>query len=288
MANSIDKGKAYVPILDTIYKAAAKTAILDIAPALVKAGNTAGSFLLPQMNVVGLGDYSRADGFKAGDVDFTWVEYTYTQDRGRRFTVDAVDDLETAGQAFGSLAGEFIRTQVVPEIDAYRLSKLAAEAGAGTDGIIADAEDAIAALNEARNELEEAEVDTANMVLFITPTVLNLAKNASLLALKCPLLDEATVVSVPQSRMVSEIELDAGSNTDEGGWAKALGADDLNFILMDKSAAFTDAKHDVPRVFDPSTFQAASAWAFDYRIYHDTFVKDNKRGGIYVHTAAVS
>jgi hypothetical protein len=288
MANTIEMAKAYVPMLDTLYKQGSKTATLDVAPALVKAGNTAGSFLLPQMTLTGLGDYSRAAGYAKGEVDFSWVEYAYTQDRGRRFTVDAVDDIETAGQMFGALSAEFIRLHVIPEIDAYRLAKLAAGAGSGTEGILVTADDVIEALNAAHVELLEAEVDAERMALFISPTMLALAKNAPDSAAKCPVLNEVEVVSVPQSRLVTGIETDAGAETDEGGWGKALDAEDVNFILLDKGAVFSDAKHDVPRVFDPTTYQDANAWAFDYRIYHDMFILDNKATGVFAHVASAS
>lgn len=40
-----------------------------------------------------------------------------------------MDNDETMGMAFGTLAGEFIRTQVTPEIDAYRFAKYAGISG---------------------------------------------------------------------------------------------------------------------------------------------------------------
>ena len=54
-----------------------------------------------------------------------------TQDRGRAFIIDSMDNEETIGMSFGKLAGEFIRTKVAPEIDAYTFATLA-----GTDNIL--------------------------------------------------------------------------------------------------------------------------------------------------------
>lgn len=285
MANTVEVAKAYVPMLDKIYKAASRTSVLDVAPALVKAGNKAGSFLLPHITLTGLGNYSKASGYAVGDVSFEWEEYSYNFDRGRRMTVDAVDDIETAGQMFGALADEFIRTQVAPEVDALRIAKLATGAGQLMGAVIDDSAEVIAALNAAKALLEEAEVTVENMVLFIPPSILALAQNAPDSAVKCPLLAEAVVVKVPQSRMVSAVTLDAGASASAGGWAKAGGADDINFILMDKGAAFVDAKHDQPRIFDPMTFQDSNSWAFDYRLYHDLFIYTEKADGIVAHYA---
>ncbi|MFR5790124.1 MAG: hypothetical protein ACLUFA_07010 [[Clostridium] leptum] len=40
--------------------------------------------------------------------------------------VDAMDNDETRAAPFGNTSSEFIRTQVTPEIDAYRFAKYAA------------------------------------------------------------------------------------------------------------------------------------------------------------------
>lgn len=113
MANSIALAQQYLPILDEIYKASAKTSILDAANENVRfvGGNTVQLF---KTSMDGMGNYSRNGGFVAGDVTGTWESLTLTKDRGRSFMVDAMDDEETLGMAFGTLAGEFIRTKVVP------------------------------------------------------------------------------------------------------------------------------------------------------------------------------
>ena len=79
---------------------------------------------IPKMTIQGLGDYSRTSGFVDGDVTLTWETHSLTQDRGRSFQIDNMDNMETIDTAFGQLAGEFIRTKVVAEIDAYRMAKL--------------------------------------------------------------------------------------------------------------------------------------------------------------------
>ena len=61
-----------------------------------------------------------------GAVKVSNTSYTMTMDRGRSFQIDREDNDETgvAGLA-GQVMGEFIRTRVAPEMDAYILSKLA-------------------------------------------------------------------------------------------------------------------------------------------------------------------
>ena len=72
------------------------------------------------MDMQGLADYSRNSGYVQGDVTLKNETVKCNFDRGRMFWVDSMDDLETAGIAFGRLAAEFIRTKVGPEIDAFR------------------------------------------------------------------------------------------------------------------------------------------------------------------------
>ena len=49
------------------------------------------------MDMQGLADYSRNSGYVQGDVTLTNETVKCNFDRGRRFTVDTMDDLETAG-----------------------------------------------------------------------------------------------------------------------------------------------------------------------------------------------
>ena len=76
---------------------------------------------LPSIVMDGLADYDRNIGYVDGAVTLTWDTYKLTQDRGRKFQLDAMDVNETNFVATaGTVMGEFQRTLVIPEIDAYR------------------------------------------------------------------------------------------------------------------------------------------------------------------------
>ena len=84
---------------------------------------------IPKMSVQGMGDYDRDDGYVQGSVTLEYETRKMTQDRGRKFQLDSMDVDETNFVATASsVMGEFQREQVIPEIDAYRLSKIATEA----------------------------------------------------------------------------------------------------------------------------------------------------------------
>ena len=129
IANSIGLASTYLPILDEIYKAESKTAILDTVQDRVRWSDEYHTFYLFETDMVGLGNYSRNNGFVRGDVTATWQSYTPQWDRARQFLVDVVDNMESFNMAFGTLAGEFMRTKVVPETDAVRFATYAYNAG---------------------------------------------------------------------------------------------------------------------------------------------------------------
>ena len=107
MANNLTLIKKYIELLDEVYKSATLTADLESDSSTVRQGSNARTILIPKMSMDGLGDYSRKDGYVSGDVDLEWVEKTFNYDRGRRFSVDAMDNEETAALSFGKLASEF-------------------------------------------------------------------------------------------------------------------------------------------------------------------------------------
>lgn len=82
--------------------------------------------LIPDVDMQGLGNYDRDDGFVTGALTVSSESYTMAMDRGRSFQLDREDNDETGiANLAGQVLGEFVRTKVVPEMDAYVLSKLA-------------------------------------------------------------------------------------------------------------------------------------------------------------------
>lgn len=129
MANSIALFKKYIDRLDKVYKQSATSSILDGDNTLVSAGTNANEIVIPKISMDGLADYSRNGGYVSGDVKITHETVKFNYDRGRMFDVDAMDNEETAGIAFGQLVSEFIRTKVAPEMDAFRYATYAAISG---------------------------------------------------------------------------------------------------------------------------------------------------------------
>ena len=290
MANSIALSKVYTNLLDEVYQQSALTAVLESDASLARQGANANEIVIPKLSMDGLADYSRNSGYVNGDVTLNWETVQFNYERGRMFSVDNMDNEETQNIAFGRLAGEFIRTKVVPELDAFRFAKYASVVGAGTaTGALATGADVIAALRTATSEMDEAEVPMEDRHLFITPTLLGLVEDMDTTKSKEVLARFASITKVPQTRFYSAIELLDGKTSGEerGGYKKATGAAELNFEIIHKPATLQFTKHAVPKVISPELNQDADAWKYGYRNYGLCDTYENKAAGIYVHKKSV-
>ena len=291
MANSIALSKIYTNLLDEVYKNSALTAVLESDASLARAGANANEIVIPKLSMSGLADYKRNSGYVNGDVTLNWETVQFNYERGRMFQIDDMDNEETQNVAFGRLAGEFIRTKVVPELDAFRFAKYAAVTGAGAaTGTLATGADVIAALRTATSAMDEAEVPMEDRHLFITPTLLGLVEDLDTNKSKEVLGRFATITKVPQTRFYSAIKLNDGTSSGEeaGGYVKASGAVDLNFEIIHKPATLQFTKHAVPKIISPEQNQDADAWKYGYRNYGLCDTYENKAAGIYVHKKASS
>ena len=285
MANNIALAKTFVPMLDEVYKTAALTAVLDGSPELVQQGANANELVIPMLEMQGLGSYDRNTGYAAGDVTMTNETVKCNFDRGRMFSVDAMDNEETAGLAFGRLAGEFIRTKVVPELDAFRFASYCGKSGiTRKQEDLADGAAIVKALRVATNTLDEAEVPMEDRYLFITPTLKGMIDDLDTTKSREVLARFAAVVLVPQTRFYTAIDQKDGKTggQEAGGFAKAAsGGADLNFMVIHKGAVIQFEKHVAPKIIEPASNPDADAWKYGYRNVGIADVYKNKVAGIY-------
>ena len=284
MANTIELRKAYSTMLDEVYKLASLTAVLDGPNELVKEGANANEILIPKMTMHGLANYNKQTGYVAGDVTLDYETKKCGYDRGRMFSIDAMDNIESARVAFGRLSGEFLRTKVVPELDAYRLAGYASIDGVTTVAAALDnGKAALAALRAAKSKIENAEANLATCYLFVNPTVLGMIEDLDTTASKKAIEGFAGIVKVPEGRFYSKIDLNANG---EGGFEKNEAGKAINFMIVDKQSAIQYQKHTVTKIITPEANQDADAWKFGYRTVGIVEAYDNKKDGIYVHTVA--
>ena len=299
-ANSIQLAQTYLPMLDEVYKASSRTAILDSTNVEILNGNTVKMF---KTAMDGLGNYDRNAGYVDGSVTGTWETWTLARDRARKFQLDRMDNEESLGQAFGTLAGEFIRTQVAPEVDAYCFSKIAGTSGilTGTAAdVVPGTTDIVGMIDDAEKDMNESEVPTEGRILFISENAFaGLRKKVSREVMNgehnvnnmIDVYNDMVVVRVPQSRFYSAITLRDGKTSGQtaGGYVGTASTGyKINFMIVHPSAVAKCMKHVLPRIFSPEQNQQADAWQFDYRCYYDLFVRENKTKGIYLHRGSTA
>ena len=291
MANSIALFKSYVAMLDEVYKLASLSSVLDGAAELAQQGANVNELIIPKISMDGLANYSRNGGYVAGDVTLTNETVKCNFDRGRMFSIDNLDNAETAGVAYGRLASEFIRTKVVPELDAFRFAQYAQATGIGTvaGAALSTGAAVVEALRAAVNAMDEAEVPQEGRYLFITPTLAGLVEDLDTTKSKAVLAGFAQVIQVPQSRFYTKIDQYDGSTEGEtaGGYIKdATDGKNINFMVIHKPAVIQYQKHVAPKVITPEQNQDGDAWKFGYRNVGIADVYENKVAGIYLHKAA--
>jgi hypothetical protein len=298
MANSITLFKKYIDLLDEVYKQSAKTSILDGDNSLVQMGANANEIIIPKISMDGLADYSRNSGYVNGDVTLTNETVTFNYDRGRAFSIDAMDNEETAGVAFGKLSSEFIRTKVVPEMDAFRFATYAGLTGiskVSAGATLSDGAGVISALRAATTKMDEDEVPMENRYLFITPTLYGYIQVLDTTKSKEVMTRFESITLVPQTRFYTKIELydgvtdnsdSEGANEKPGGYVKASDGKDINFMVIHKPAVLQYTKHTVNKVITPAENQQADAYKFPYRVYGLADAYENKAAGIYLHHKA--
>lgn len=259
---------------------------------------------IPKMSVQGLGDYDRDNGYLMGSATLEYETKKMTQDRGRKFQLDSMDVDETNFvTTASSVMGEFQRTKVIPEIDAYRLSKIATEAinanvagmvqygytpGAANTSALRKVKEGIAAIRALGYDgplvvhatdsfILELELELANKI-----STVNFKKGG--IITKVPAVDEVPIIPTPANCLVTAIKLNDGktSGQEKGGFEKGATAKDINFEIMPLKTPVAISKQDKMRIFDPNTNQKADAWAMDYRRFHDLWILENKVNSIYV------
>lgn len=295
MANSISLVSVFLDVIDAVYKLESKTAILDAltqAPAYLNANEVK----VMKLSTVGLGNYSRVTGYPAGDITATWETMQLAAERGRAFTLDRMDNEESLGLVLGNLIREWMRVHVAPELDAYRFAKYAAGAGnVATPATLSNAAAVLAAIDAANLALSEDEVPEEGRKLFITPTLYELLKgaltrtwnNEPTINRAVKFLESTEVLPVPQARFYTAITLNAGSASDAGGFIKnASTGKDINFMILHPSAVLQPVKLNQVKYFSPEVNQTSDGHLWQYRLYHDSFVYENKVNGIYLHNKA--
>ena len=219
--NNIELSTVYLPLLDEVYKEASKTSILEGDEVTVKKGSN-GEIKIAKLDMDGLGDFSRNDGYTKGSTSFVWETIKYDKERSQDLRIDRLDNDEALETPFAKLSGEFIRTKVVPETDAARIAKICGKEGITTKAEkLSNGSEVVSALRACSNIMDELEVPTESRILFITPTLRASIDDLDTTQSRAVLSKFSNIIEVPQTRMYTAITLNDG--TTNYGYKKAEG-----------------------------------------------------------------
>lgn len=265
--------------------------------------------LIPDVDMQGLGNYDRDNGFVTGALTVSSTAYTMAMDRGRSFQLDREDNDETGiANLAGQVMGEFIRTKVSPEMDAYVLSKLATLATTKSHTVTGTPSSQVyKMITEAINKVQAVAGYDEELVCFVDSEVWSATMNTTELSrqlmvsdfrkgeinTKVKKLNDVPIIPVADDRMktaytfydgVTDNSGSSGADQRPGGFAPASGAKKIGILVLPKRAASLVKKTEKVRIFEPDKNLRADAWKFDYRLYYDLFVKKSLQDTIYAYT----
>lgn len=303
--NTLEAAKIYQQKLDEQILRGATTGWMETNAGQVKY-NGGDTVRMPEISTSGLGNYDRDNGFVQGSVTLKYRDYTLTQDRGRTFLLDAMDvDESNFIATAANVLAEFQRTSVIPEIDAYRYSKIAALATANsrTSAAYTPATATILDTLEADiDAVEDVVGESMGLVIVMPTTVRTVLDNAAgiekhvdvgnftagRIDKKVHTYNGIPIITVPSARMKSAYTFNDGTTTGQeaGGFAADAEAKQINWIIIPQSVPIAISKTDKVRIFAPDVNQKADAWKIDYRKFHDLWIPYNKMASLMVNLGA--
>ncbi len=238
--------------------------------------------IVPDIDFSGLADYDRDTGFTRGAITVSNTSYTMKMDRARSLQIDR-EDLDETGVAnlAGKILGEYVRTKVIPECDAYVISKLSGLAATRGNTVEGNIEKPFEALCQLINGVQEKVGYDSELVAFIDSCMYAKLMNSSELSkmitvssfkqgeidLQVKTLNGVALIPVVRERMKTAY------NFANGGFTVADNAKEVYMLVCPKDGAHLMKKTENMRIFTPEQNPDADAFKFDYRIYYDVFVK---------------
>ena len=285
--NSIENATRYSAELDKMFAQKSATGFFaDNALAAKFVG--AKTVIIPDVDFQGLADYDRDTGFTKGAITVANTSYTMAMDRARSLQIDREDMSETGiANLAGKILGEYVRTKVVPECDAYVISKLAGLAATRANLINGDTEKPYEALCGLINEVQSVVGYDEELVAFVDSYMYAALQNSAEISrmitvsdftqgditLKVKSINGVAIIPVVSERMKTAYTFNSGEN---GGFVPAENSREVFMLVCPKSGAHLVKKTEKMRIFTPEQNIDADAYKFDYRIYYDVFV--NKSG----------
>ena len=283
--NSLEKVTKYTEALDKKFEQKSTVSFFEDNALRTKFVGSK-TVMIPDVEFDGLVDYDRDTGFARGAISVHQTAYTLDMDRARSLQIDREDMDETGiANLAGKILGEYVRTKVVPECDAYILSKIFSYASSAnntkehTDG------NELSQLTAAINGVRKVVGYDEELVAFVESDYYAALENTPEISrylitsdfrkgeidLKVKSINGVALIPVVPERMKTAYTF---KTTEQGGgFEPTAEAKQIRIIVMPKAGAHLVKKTEKMRIFTPEENIDADAYKFDYRIYYDVFVK---------------
>jgi hypothetical protein len=290
--NSLATAQHYSAELDKVFEQKAVTGFF--ADNVLRAKFVgAKTVIIPSMDFVGLTDYDRDAGFTNGAVTISQESHNLSMDRARSLQIDREDMDETgvAGLA-GQVLGEYVRTKVVPECDAYVLSALAKIASDESQTEPWNASKPYEVFTKMMLAVQDKAGYDAELVCFVDHNAYGALMNSPEFTrsvtvsdfkqggvdLKVKSINGVALIPVSSARMKSAYTF---VKSEAGGFTPDLSAKNVRMLMLPKKAAHLVKKSERMRIWTPEQNIDADAYKFDYRIYYDVLVNNSNKDSIY-------
>lgn len=249
---------------------------------------------IPYVSVTGYKDHSRNGGFNRGSVQNQFMEKTLSFDRDIEFLVDVMDVDET-NQALSAanITNTFVTEQDIPETDCYCLSKLHADFTALGGTVTQDTVTAATFLDKfdtLMEEMDEDEVPEEGRILYVTPYMYRLAKQAEKIVRNLDItrsaiidrnirsLDDVKIKKIPSGRMKTVYDFGEG-------YKPGVGAKQMNMILVHPKSVIAAQKHKYIKLWPEGTHTEGDGYLYQNRKYGDLFLIDTRVQGVKINLA---
>lgn len=185
-------------------------------------------------------------------------------------------------------------TQKFPEMDAYTISKLhelkVAKDGA-VDTTVLTVDNILSIIDGAMEDMDEARVPQTGRILYVTPKVKTLIKNAKEItrminigdntgAIKRDVsrIDELVIKSVPSELMKTVYDFTEG-------WKAGVSAKQINFFLIHPSVVLPVVSYDFAGMQEPSAITSGKYLYFE-ESFEDIFILNQRSKAMFFNTEA--
>lgn len=250
--------------------------------------------LIPTLKTTGRRDADRDTiGEKKRNYDNAWEAKTLGNHREWSALVHPMDIDETNEVAtISNITRVFNEEQKFPEMDAYLVSKVYTDwttAGGTADTEALTRETILSKFDNYMQAMDEANVPATGRILYVTPAVSTMLKNAqemqryiqngdAAINRAVRSLDEVQIESVPSKLMKTVYDFTEG-------YKEGSGAKQINMLLVHPSAVITPEKYSFAQLDEPS---AGSQGKYEYyeESYDDVFILNNRKDAIMFNVEA--